>query len=46
MSFEFWDVVLDPVFLTMFGLVMLPIGILGYSVLITWLDNTGEEEPE
>ena len=38
-SYEFFDYVLSPGFLIMFGLVAAAFAPLGYSVLKTWTDN-------
>ncbi|MGF1507657.1 MAG: hypothetical protein ACFB51_21395 [Anaerolineae bacterium] len=38
-TLEFWDVMLNPVFLVMFGLVLLPFAALAYSVWVTWEEN-------
>ncbi len=40
----FWDMVLDPVFLVMFGLVMAGFLPLLLSVWTTWIENDGEED--
>lgn len=40
MMFEnFWDYVLSPTFVITFALVLAPFGALGYSILVTWLEN-------
>lgn len=41
---DFWEIMLDPVFLFMTALVLLPFGALLYSVWITWLENTGDAD--
>lgn len=41
---NFWDMVLDPVFLVMFGLVLAAFIPLLLSVWVTWVDNDSEEE--
>jgi hypothetical protein len=42
---EFWDMILNPVFVIMFGLVLLPFVPLLLSVYTTWKEN-GEQEDE
>ncbi len=42
---EFWDIVLNPIFVIMFGLVMLPFVPLLISVYVTWKEN-GEQMDE
>lgn len=43
---NFWDIVLNPVFLIMFGLVLLPFLPLAASIWVTWEEgaNKGEDE--
>lgn len=43
--FDFWEVMLDPVFLIMFGLSAIGFLPLLYSVWRTWEDNKGLEKP-
>jgi hypothetical protein len=42
---EFWDIVLNPVFVIMFGLVMAPFVPLLLSIYTTWKEN-GENMDE
>ncbi|NJL94526.1 MAG: hypothetical protein HC915_12790 [Anaerolineae bacterium] len=43
---DFWDIVLNPVFLVTFGLVMAAFVPLGLSVLVTWQENAEHTEAE
>lgn len=43
---EFWDIILNPTFVIMFGLVALPFLPLLWSVYVTWKENQEHMDEE